>query len=71
MAEWAELPSRPMPGPVAAAAGTAFDALDTVSALGLLRDLIPDEDVPNGAKFETFVYADRVLGLDLPREIGR
>lgn len=71
VADWAELPSRPMPAAVAAAAGTAFDALDTVSALGLLRDLIPDQDVPNGAKFETFVYADRVLGLALPSEIGR
>jgi hypothetical protein len=28
-------------------------------------------DVPTGAKFEAFLYADRVLGLDLPRDIGR
>jgi hypothetical protein len=27
-------------------------------------------DVPAGAKFETFLFADRVLGLGLP-EIGR
>jgi hypothetical protein len=42
-----------------------------VSALALLRSLASDEDVPAGARFETFVYADRVLGLDLPRDIGR
>jgi len=27
--------------------------------------------MPAGAKFETFVFVDRVLGLELPREIGR
>jgi len=27
--------------------------------------------VPAGAKFEAFVYADRILGLDLARDIGR
>jgi hypothetical protein len=26
---------------------------------------------PAGAKFETFLYADRILGLDLPSEIGQ
>lgn len=71
VALWAESPSRPMPAGIGAAAGAAFDDLDTVSALGLLRDLIADPDVPAGAKFETFVYTDRLLGLDLPREVGR
>jgi cysteinyl-tRNA synthetase len=37
----------------------------------LLHDLARDADVPAGAKFETFLYADRVLGLDLPCDIGR
>jgi hypothetical protein len=37
------------------AAGTVFGDLDTVSALGLLRDLILDADVQADAKFETFV----------------
>lgn len=71
VARWAESSSRPMPARISKAAGTAFGDLDTVSALGLLRDLILDADVPAGAKFETFVFADRVLGLDLPRDIGR
>jgi hypothetical protein len=42
-----------------------------VHALALLRDLSLDANVPAGAKFETFLYADRILGLDLPGEIGQ
>ena len=71
VAHWAESPSRPMPARFSEATGSAFGDLDTVSALGLLRDLILDAEVQAGAKFETFVYADRILGLDLPRDIGR
>jgi hypothetical protein len=71
VAQWAELPSRPMPGQIEEKVRGIFDDLDTVSALALLRSLASDEDVPAGARFETFVYADRVLGLDLPRDIGR
>jgi hypothetical protein len=71
VAQWAESPSRPVPAPVAAAARDAFGSLDTVAALELLRGLAADDGVPAGARFEAFVYADRVLGLDLPRDIGR
>ena len=71
VAGWAESPSRPIPARIAQALRAAFGDLDTAAALALLRDLAPDADVPAGAKFETFVYADRVLGLDLPRDIGR
>ena len=71
VARWAESPSRPIPAPMAEAAGSAFGSLDTVSVLALLRGLLPDASVPAGAKFETFVYADRILGLDLAREVGR
>jgi hypothetical protein len=70
VAEWAELPSRPMAADTAAAVRSAFDDLDTVHALALLRDLSLDANTPAGAKFETFLYADRILGLDLPSEIG-
>ena len=70
VAGWAELPSRPMAADVAAALRSAFDDLDTVHALTLLRDLSLDTGTPAGAKFETFLYADRILGLDLPGEIG-
>jgi hypothetical protein len=71
VAQWAESPSRPIPTPVAEAARAAFSDLDTAAALALLRGLPPDARVPAGAKFETFVYADRILGLDLAREVGR
>ena len=71
VARWAESPSRPMPTPIAEAAGAAFSDLDTVSALAMLRGLAADASVPAGAKFETFAYGDRILGLDLARDIGR
>lgn len=71
VAEWAESPSRPVPAPIAETARAAFDDLDTVAALALLRGLASDADVPVGARFETFLYADRILGLHLPRDIGR
>jgi hypothetical protein len=71
VAEWAQSPSRPAPAPVADRLRAAFDDLDTASALAALRNLEPDSAVPAGAKFETFAYADRILGLDLVRDIGR
>ena len=71
VAEWAESPSRPIPARIAETVEAAFGNLDTVSALSLLRGLAPDASVPAGAKFEAFVYADRILGLDLARDIGR
>jgi hypothetical protein len=71
VAEWAESPSRPIPARIADTIRATFSDLDTVAAIALLRDLTADDGVPAGARFETFVYADRVLGLDLPRDIGR
>jgi hypothetical protein len=71
VAEWAESPSRPMPKQITETLRGAFDDLDTVSALALLKGLASDADLPPGAKFETFLYADRILALDLPRDIGR
>jgi hypothetical protein len=71
VAHWAESPSRPLPGPISAAARNALADLDTVSVIGLLHDLVRDADTHAGAKFETFVYADRFLALDLPRDIGK
>jgi hypothetical protein len=71
VAQWAESPSRPVPAQIAETVRSAFGDLNTVAALALLRGLEADPDVPAGAKFETFLYADRILGLDLPRDIGR
>lgn len=71
VAEWAQSPSRPVPANISHTIGAAFGGLDSVSLIALLNDLIADDGVPAGAKFETFLYADRVLGLELPRDIGR
>jgi hypothetical protein len=71
VAKWAESPSGAIPERVAATLRTAFGNLDTVTVLTLLSGLAADETMLPGPRFETFVYADRVLGLDLPRDIGR
>lgn len=71
VAEWAQSPSRPVPAGIAELVQTASADLDIVSVLGLLHDLAVDDSTPEGARFETFLYADRILGLDLPGEIGR
>jgi cysteinyl-tRNA synthetase len=72
VAEWAQSPSRPMSGPAAAQVAAAFDDdLDTPAAVAVLHALDQDDQVPPGAKFETFAHADQLLGLDLARDIGR
>jgi hypothetical protein len=71
VAEWASQPSRPIPADAATAIRDAFeDDLNTVAAVDLLRSVESRQDIPAGAKFETFLFVDRVLGLELPREIG-
>jgi cysteinyl-tRNA synthetase len=71
VAAWAEEPSKPMCAQVQQDVLEAFsDDLDTPRALQVLRKL-EKSDLPAGAKFETFAWADRLLGLDLAREVGR
>jgi hypothetical protein len=71
VAEWASQPSRPVPAEAATIIRDAFDDdLNTVAALDLLRSVESRPDIPAGAKLETFPFVDRVLGLELPREIG-
>jgi hypothetical protein len=72
VAAWADAPSRPAHSEAVRRAFTGFhDDLDTTAALTVLRDLESDADVPDGARFESYLRLDRVLGLELPREIGR
>ncbi len=72
VAEWAESPSRPLCAEVTAQVAAAFDGdLDTPAALRALRGLEQDPQIPPGSKFESFLHADQLLALDLPREIGR
>ena len=71
-ADWAEAPSSAMAADYVARLSAAFDDdLDTPTALVALADLEKDADVPAGSKFETFAWVDRVLGLDLVREVGK
>jgi hypothetical protein len=70
VANWARSPGAPMaPEPVRAIVAAIEDDLDFPLALQVLHDLVADESVLPGAKFEAFAYADRLLGLDLARDI--
>ncbi|MFC4122362.1 cysteine--tRNA ligase [Nonomuraea zeae] len=72
VAEWSESPSAPMAAHYVERVETAFDDdLDLPSALRVLRELERDESVAPGAKLESFLHLDQVLGLDLSTEIGK
>jgi hypothetical protein len=71
VAEWAEFPSRPVPPQFKTMIGDRFDELASAPVIDLLDELARNDEVPAGAKFETFVFADRILGLDLVRAIGQ
>ena len=72
VATWATEPSAAMPpGTVAALRAAIDDDLDLPAVVRALLEMEGSSDVPAGAKFETFAYIDRVLGLDLVREVGR
>lgn len=72
VAQWAESPSRPVQAQVTAQVAAAFDNdLDTAAALQALAGLEQDPQTPPGSKLESFLLADQLLALDLPRDIGR
>jgi cysteinyl-tRNA synthetase len=71
-ADGARSPSRPMCTQQVRQITAAFDDdLETPAALGTLRAIAEDGAIPPGARFETFAYLDRLLGLDLASEVGR
>jgi hypothetical protein len=71
VAAWANRPSRPIPEQVRQELRAAWeDDLDIPAVLDVLRCVESADDVPDGARFETYAYADRLLGLELTREIG-
>jgi hypothetical protein len=71
VADWARQPSRPVPDEVRAELRTAWeDDLDVPEVLRVLRRVETWPDLPDGARFETYAYADRLLGLELTRDIG-
>ncbi|MET9411331.1 hypothetical protein ABZX90_37150 [Streptomyces sp. NPDC002935] len=70
VAGWATRPSKPVPDDVRARLRGAWeDDLDIPAVLEVLR-WVETSDVAEGARFETYAYADRLLGLELTREIG-
>ncbi|QHA03390.1 hypothetical protein GQF42_09020 [Streptomyces broussonetiae] len=71
VAGWARQPSRPVPESVRARLRSAWeDDLDLPGVLQVLRDVESAPDLPDGARFETYAYADRLLALDLARDLG-
>lgn len=72
VAGWADSPGRPADRSYVAEALAHLDSdLDTPSVFGLLSRLADDASVAPGAKFETAVELDMILGLDLVRLVGR
>ncbi|MGW7257954.1 hypothetical protein [Streptomyces sp. NPDC054834] len=71
VAVWARKPSRPVPEEVRGRLRTAWENdLDVPGVLRVLRWVEVEPGLPDGARFETYAYADRLLGLDLVRDIG-
>ncbi|MFI0961791.1 hypothetical protein ACH4S8_10350 [Streptomyces sp. NPDC021080] len=70
VAGWATRPSKPVPEDVRLRLRAAWeDDLDVPAVLDVLRS-VETSGIPEGARFETYAYADRLLGLELTREIG-
>ncbi|MGW0867849.1 hypothetical protein [Streptomyces sp. NPDC002611] len=71
VADWARRPSRPVPDEVRGRLRDAWeDDLDVPRVLDVLHGVETDPELPDGARFETYAYADRLLGLDLTRDLG-
>ncbi|MEU5098084.1 hypothetical protein [Streptomyces sp. NPDC020996] len=71
VAAWARRPSRPVPDEVRGRLRAAWENdLDVPAVLEVLTWVESDPGLPDGARFETYAYADRLLGLDLTRDLG-
>jgi hypothetical protein len=72
VAQWSRHPSRPIPSAWRAAVIAALeDDLDVARLVAMMHELEGAGDVEPGAKFEAFAYLDRVLAVDLMRNLGR
>lgn len=71
VAGWAEEPSKPICAEVQQGLlGALEDDLDTATAVAVLRRSL-ELELPPGCLFETWAWADRLLGLDLAADVGR
>lgn len=72
VAGWAESPGRPLSREYVEQAVAALDDdLDTPKVFEVLERLAGDASVPPGARFETAIKLDMILGLDLVALVGR
>lgn len=72
VAHWAESPGRPVSQEYVREAVAALDDdLDTPAVFPVLFRLAEDAALPPGAKFETMIKLDMILGLDLVALVGR
>jgi cysteinyl-tRNA synthetase len=72
VAQWATSPSAPIPENYRQQfLEAADDDLDTPRALQVLRAVERDLEPADGARFEFFAWADRLLGIDLARTVGQ
>jgi hypothetical protein len=71
VAGWADSPSKPMCAEYVEHLQASLTAdLDTAAYLATLDRLEAETVLPEGSRFETFAHADRVLALELTREVG-
>ncbi|MGW3988677.1 hypothetical protein [Streptomyces sp. NPDC004830] len=71
VARWARSPSRPVPEDVRRRLREAWEHdLGLPAVLDELRRVETGPEVPDGARFETYAHADRLLGLDLTAGLG-
>lgn len=66
VANWKDAPPAPAEA-LDILLGLLVNDCDTATVLRLLHRIETDHGVPSGAKYQTFVHLDRVLGLDLTR----
>jgi hypothetical protein len=72
VAAWAESQGKPLSREYVAEAIEVLDGdLDTPKIFPVLSRLAEDASVPPGAKFETMIKLDMILGLDLVALVGR
>jgi hypothetical protein len=71
IAQWSRYPSRPIPASWRAAVVSALGELDVARAIAMMAELEDADHIEPGAKFEAFTYVDRVLAVDLMRDLGR
>jgi len=70
--QWSHHPSHPIPPEWRTAVIAALDDnLDVARVVAMMIELENTDGVEPGAKFEAFAYLDRVLAVDLARNLGR